>query len=230
MKILICDDDRCFAHLLADDFNKFFKSKIGIVDIDIININFDSILENEYDICFMDIDLLSKNGINIVKKLKSKNQDLIVIFVSAREDLVFDTFSVEPFQFIRKNHYQSDLKDCLLQLEWKLKNRFIKIVFKRNNRFINIHPSEIISVISIEHDLIINTTKKCYYTTGTLKNFYELNSKTVLVQIQKNLIINMEKILSVNKNEILYVDKKKYVVGRVYRELFRKKYEEYLLQ
>ena len=56
----------------------------------------------------MDIDLVIQNGINLVKQLKMINADLIVIFISAREDLVFDTFSVEPFQFIRKKHYDQD--------------------------------------------------------------------------------------------------------------------------
>lgn len=119
MKIVICDDDVNFSSLIADDFKNYFYEKIDNLDITIINHNFTFYTDYQVDICFMDIDLINKNGIDIVKKIKMNNKNLITIFVSAREDLVFNTFSVEPFQFIRKNHYKSDLYDTFQQLEWK---------------------------------------------------------------------------------------------------------------
>lgn len=228
MKVLVCDDDIDFAYLIAEDFKKFFHNKIRLSDVDVINKDFNSYMDIKYDICFMDIDLINQNGIKIIKKMKEINNNIIVIFVSAREELVFNTFSVEPFQFIRKNHYKYDIRDTLEQLEWKLKKQLIKITIKDNKRYISINPRDIITVISIEHDIIINTQNNTYYSTGTLKHFYETNDQTNLIQIQKNLIINMEKILSVNRNTIFYEDEKEYLIGRVYRETFKKKYEEYL--
>lgn len=228
MKVLICDDDIDYAYLISEDFKSFFHNKLRISDVDVIDKDFHFYMNKKYDICFMDIDLNNQNGIKIVKKMKEINSHLIVIFVSAREELVFNTFSVEPFQFIRKNHYRYDMRDTLEQLEWKLKKQLIKITIKDSKRYISINPKDIFSVISIEHDIIINTQNNTYYSTGTLKRFYETKFQTNLVQIQKNLIINIEKILSVNKNIIFYEDEKEYLIGRVYREAFKKKYEEYL--
>ena len=61
-----------------------------------------------------------------------------------------------------------------------------------------------------------------------LGGFYEENKKTSLVQIQKNMIINIDKIYAITKNSILYEDGKEYEIGRVYKEDFKKKYEEYI--
>lgn len=228
MRILVCDDDQDYAELIVSDLNKFFDNKFFDININIINNNFDLYLKEKCDICFMDIDLKNQSGISIVKNLKKNNKNMIIIFVSAREDLVFDTFSVEPFQFIRKNHYIMDMKDALEQLAWKLKNQYIRILIRENKRYVNIKIFDIDSVISIEHDLIINTKKETYHTTGTLKNFYEKNKDTSLIQIQKNMIINMEKIESAYKNNIVYENGKEYEIGRVYRKNFDKRYEEYL--
>lgn len=228
MNVLICDDDMNFAHLLANDFSEFFKNKIRLMNLDILDSYFEKCLKNKYDLCFMDIDLVSQNGINLVKQLKINNEDIIIIFISAREDLVFDTFSVEPFQFIRKNHYKFDIDNVFTQLEWKLEKYFVKVLIKENKRNIGINPKDIITVISIGHDIIINTNKKTFYTTGTLKKFYEDNKNTTLIQIQKNLIINLDKIISVESSTVHYIDEKEYVIGRVYKKIFNKKYEEYL--
>lgn len=228
MKIVICDDDVNFSSLIADDFKNYFYGKIDNLDITIINHNFTFYTDYQVDICFMDIDLINENGIEIIKKIKHKNKNLITIFISSREDLVFDTFSVEPFQFIRKNHYKSDLYDTFQQLEWKISNQYAKIMIRDNKRYIRLDVEEIISVISIMHDLIINTVNGTYYSTGTLKHFYEENKNTSLVQIQKNMIINIDRIYAITNNSILYEDGKEYEIGRVYRNDFKRKYEEYI--
>lgn len=105
MKVLICDDDIDFSNVLANDFKDYFFDKLNNVDIEIVNCDFNSYKNSQADVCFMDIDLVGENGIHIVEEMKKHNKNLVVIFVSVREDLVFNTFSVEPFQFIRKNHY-----------------------------------------------------------------------------------------------------------------------------
>ena len=94
MRILVCDDDQDYAELIVSDLNKFFDNKFFDININIINNNFDLYLKEKCDICFMDIDLKNQSGISIVKNLKKNNKNMIIIFVSAREDLVFDTFSV----------------------------------------------------------------------------------------------------------------------------------------
>lgn len=228
MKIVICDDDVNFSSLIADDFKNYFYGKIDNLDITIVNHNFTFYTDYQVDVCFMDIDLINENGIDIIKKIKMENKKLIAIFVSAREDLVFNTFSVEPFQFIRKNHYKTDLYDTFQQLEWKINNRYAKIMIRDNKRYIHLDVEDIVSVISIMHDLIINTSTRTYYSTGTLKHFYEENKNTSLVQIQKNMIINIDKIYSITKNSILYEGGKEYEIGRVYKNDFKKKYEEYI--
>ena len=228
MKVLICDDDIQFSNVLANDFKDYFFYKLNNVDIEIANCDFSSYKNSQADVCFMDIDLVGENGIHIVKEMKKHNKNLVVIFVSVREDLVFNTFSVEPFQFIRKNHYQSDLYEVFRQLNGKINRKYAKIMIRDNKRFIYLAVDEIITVIIFMHDLIINTSRGTYYSTGTLKHFYEKNKKTSLVQIQKNMIINIEKIKSISKNNIIYEDGKTYEIGRVYKDDFKAKYEEYI--
>lgn len=85
------------------------------MNINVVTDHFDQI-EGTYDVIFMDIELNDKNGIEIAKYHKDKH-NCLVIFTSSHENLVFNTFQVEPFQFIRKNHYDYDKNIVFKQLK-----------------------------------------------------------------------------------------------------------------
>ena len=104
MNILICDDNTAFAMQLQKDISEYFHNPN--MNINVVTDHFDQI-EGTYDVIFMDIELNDKNGIEIAKYHKDKH-NCLVIFTSSHENLVFNTFQVEPFQFIRKNHYDYD--------------------------------------------------------------------------------------------------------------------------
>lgn len=65
--------------------------------------------KQDYDLFFLDIEMPGMNGIDLCKHLRFKFPNSLVIFISNKEELVFQTFEVRPFRFIRKNHFQKEL-------------------------------------------------------------------------------------------------------------------------
>lgn len=129
MNILICDDNTAFAMQLEKDISEYFHNPN--MNINVVTDHFDQI-EGTYDVIFMDIELNDKNGIEIAKYHKDKH-NCLVIFTSSHENLVFNTFQVEPFQFIRKNHYDYDKNIVFKQLKEKLLTLYITITLKDSN-------------------------------------------------------------------------------------------------
>ena len=222
MNILICDDNTAFAMQLQKDINEYFHNPNMITNM--ITDHFDQI-EGTYDVIFMDIELNDKNGIEIAKYHKNKH-NCLVIFTSSHENLVFNTFQVEPFQFIRKNHYDYDKNIVFKQLKEKLLTLYITITLKDSKRSLQIPIQDIYSVVSIGHDLVVHTPKEDYMTTGTLKDFCNDYINTTLVQIQKNMIINLQYVEDYNRNIILY-NNENLSVGRIYKNNFLHHYKEY---
>ena len=200
MKVLFCDDELEMIKRLEHDFRIYFKNKIFELETTYLDQDFNDL--QKYDLCFLDIDLKIEDGIALAKKLKAYNPQLIIIFVSQREDLVFNTFSVQPFQFIRKKHYQEDIKEVFDQLNYYLQQTTMPL--KINHQKIYINPLDIISIISLDHDVIITTEKKTYTLKDSLKNFCQENEKYFIVQIKKNLAISLYKVEKVKGNKILY--------------------------
>ena len=224
MKVLFCDDDLEMLERVKSDFIAYFKRKISSLEIECASKLVNDI--PKYDICFLDIDLKNEDGIFYAKKLKEINPHIIIIFVSQREDLVFQTFSVQPFQFIRKKHYQEDIKEVFSQLNYFLQQATMPL--KINNQKIYINPLDTISIISLDHDVIITTEKKTYTIKDTLKSFCHENEKYFIVQIKKNLAISLYKVEKVKGNKIVYRNQE-YTIGRIYQKNFKILYERYLM-
>ena len=220
MKVLFCDDDLEMLKQLENDFKVYFKNQIIELETKCLYQNFTDF--QKYDICFLDIDLKNEDGITLAKKLKTYNSQLIIIFISQREDLVFQTFSVQPFQFIRKKHYQEDIKEVFNQLNYSLQQTTMSL--KINHQKIYLNPLDIISVIM----MLLLRLKKDIYTKDSLKNFCHNNEKYFIVQIKKNFAISLYKVEKVKGNKIVY-ENQEYVIGRIYQKNFKNLYERYLM-
>ena len=99
---------------------------------------------------------------------------------------------------------------------------------KINHKKIYLNPLDIISVISLDHDVIVTTKKKTYTLKDSLKNFCHNNEKYFIVQIKKNLAISLYKVEKVKGNKIVY-ENQEYVIGRIYQKNFKNLYERYLM-
>lgn len=61
------------------------------------------------NILFLDVDMPDLSGFQVAEKIRQLNDKTLIIFVSAFDEFVYDSFDYSPFRFIRKNHLQTDL-------------------------------------------------------------------------------------------------------------------------
>lgn len=227
MRIGMIDDDQQFIQ----HFKTTYFSKLKILDQEVELITSTSLLPfNEIeamDLLFLDIQLKDENGILFALKLREQLQSkLPLVFMSSKNELVFDTMATGPLYFIRKNNLQNDFE------------LFLKL-FKRNyqpsptltlpqNQVVKIN--EIIYITAYGHDLTIQTIKKQFLISGTMKKTMQQIPNPHFVQIQKSTTINLEKVTDVLKNTIIMSDGSQFEVSRLYKQPFLEKYKAFLLQ
>ena len=68
---------------------------------------------NYCDIYFLDIDLPGQNGILLAQKIRAVCPDALILFVSAKEELVYHTFQVQPLAFVRKSCFREDMEQAM---------------------------------------------------------------------------------------------------------------------
>ncbi len=227
MNVLIVEDDINFANKLRNEFQTFFQDAISSIKFDIVTNNYDNYDYSFYDIAFLDIQLNDFSGIEVGKRLRMNYPNILLVYVSIRDDLVFDSLSTGVFQFIRKNNYEFDRNIVFNQL----RDQFIKqqvrfLVINKRKELIKMNHIKYIIALGKE---IIISGEEDYVMRSSLKDILEELDYRYLVQISRNTIINCNFIEKIQLNKVYTLDKKEYVVGRKYLLNLQKIYEEYLL-
>lgn len=91
MNVLIVEDDINFANKLRNEFQTFFQDAISSIKFDIVTDNYDNYDYSFYDIAFLDIQLNDFSGIEVGKRLRMNYPNILLVYVSIRDDLVFDS-------------------------------------------------------------------------------------------------------------------------------------------
>ena len=110
MRIAICDDEKNIRELLKNKIVKQYP------DADIISFSSGEELllsEGHMDILFLDIQMTGKNGMETARELRKKNKKVILIFVTAIEEYVFQAFDVGAFHYIVKPFDDAKFADVL---------------------------------------------------------------------------------------------------------------------
>lgn len=115
MEIAICDDERKICQLLQNKIEKYYFSQDLPFNIYIYE-DGNSLLEsnlNKIDVLFLDIDMPGKNGMEIAHELRNYNKDLLIVFLTAYSEYVFESFKVDTFRYLLKPLDDQELVEVL---------------------------------------------------------------------------------------------------------------------
>lgn len=111
IKIAILDDDKTALMISTSAVEAFLKEKNAEYRLFSFSnpLNFlASAKEEKFDLSFLDIDMPEMNGLIVADELTSISKYGQIIFLSQREDLVFECLKFHPFGFIRKSKLIDD--------------------------------------------------------------------------------------------------------------------------
>ena len=231
MKILILDDDLTFAESLKNDMEIFFWEITDDNQYKIYS-SYNQLLKNQrevYDVCFIDIDLAGKNGIDIAREIKETGIGKIVVFVTAHHHLVYNSLIVQPYFFIRKGEYKHDLKILFELLYESLKKNELLALRGKNGNCV-VPKEDIIFIETNEHAVCVHTTNASFFDSRSLKDFLMYIDYKDFVQIHKSYVINLKYIISFTSTSVTLFGNKTLNIGRVYKDNFYENYKLYLLR
>lgn len=228
MNILILEDSLGFINI----FQKILKSNNLFKDAHFFCVtkefeNIDYLLE--YRVVFIDLHLGNINGIELAKKIKSYSPKSLIVFVTANENLVFDTLEIRPFYFMRKNHLKNDMITFFKIFGSYIKDNYF-IAFSDRQKIERINVSDIIYVESIGHYLNIVTLDDTYKKKEKISDFQkQVENIHNFVQIHRSYLVNMNYIYEVKNKYIVLINKKEINIGKSYKKEFKIRFQQYLL-
>ena len=166
-----------------------------------------------YDAFFIDIEMEGINGIELAELIRKKNRYVYVIFVTNREDLVFNTLKFQPFGFIRKQYINEELGEIYLRLLERLRED--SFIFAFDNK--NAYRMEVKGIMYLEgggHNVIVHMTDGDKILRGRLSDYEKELAPYSFVRVHKCYIVNVRHIKSIDSKEIRLWNGTEIPVGR----------------
>lgn len=182
-----------------------------------------------FDILLLDIDLPDKSGIDFANDYIKIYPNTKIIFISSHNELVFDSFKVHPYNFIRKENIDIELNDTLLELLDLLKMHKKEIVLNNKDNTTIIQQSDIIYIESFKHYCYIytkRTTEPYKIRTNMRQILEDLNS--CFYRINRSYIINLNEIKQIKNGRAILKNDMEVTLQRGQIKKFQNTYNHFM--
>lgn len=111
MQIAVCDDERETRNMLAEKIKRIYPNA-GLS----LYRSGEELLraDRQPDILFLDIQMEGKDGMETARELRRRQKKIIIIFVTALDDFVFEAFDVGAFHYLVKPFHNGKFAEVLL--------------------------------------------------------------------------------------------------------------------
>lgn len=226
MNIAICDDEKQICELLKDKIQKFyfeksieFKIQTYASGNDFVNGDF-----NKTDVVFLDMDMPGKNGMETAKEIRKNNKEMLIIFLTAYSEFVFESFKVDALRYLVKPVKKHELEETLVAIEQKLCEPEECFSFKFQNEIYSIKYTDIIYIEGMKNKIWIHCKGESYRWRGKMKEISELLKEKGFFYIHQSYIINMNKIIKYNWQMVYLEGGYEIPISRYRLDDFKKEY------
>ena len=215
LKIALLDDDKTALLISKGAIESFFQEKNIAISLDAFSspVNFLAMAKEEnYRLVFLDIDMPELNGLEVGTQLKEFNPQTDIIYLSQREDLVFDTLVLHPFGFIRKSKIIQDFANVL--------ELFVNTALNTQSENKKITITSKTGTLSADIDSIMYIEGNKNYQTFYLKDGNVFDARVLMsdlesklkdhgfIRVHKGYLVNYLFIRHIGTNEVTLTNNK----------------------
>lgn len=203
MRIAICDDEKEICGQL--------KRLVLRQRADCEVFLFDSgrqLLETRqrFHIILMDIQMEGMNGIETAKALRMKDENAVLIFVTALKDYVFDAFDVSAFHYLLKpvseDKFRMVFESACRQAQKREEEEGEKIFFRTRMRSFTLLKRDILYVESRGRKVDIHTVRECVTVYATMNGLAEQLGES-FYRCHRGYLVNLSHVAEYEPDRIL---------------------------
>lgn len=181
-----------------------------------------------FDVLFLDIEMPGLDGLRLGQQLREQKVKSLIVFVSNHDNMVFESFKAEPFRFIRKSDFDTDIRCVVKDIIERLNNsESQKLLLKSNQAYVSVHPQKIIYVEYANRTLTLRMINKSLNLNYTLGDLEKMLQEYGFIRTHKSFLVNYRYIENISRRgikmdtgELLPISKNRVTeVKDVFREL-----------
>ena len=183
---------------------------------------------NKFNILITDIEMDNMNGVEMANIIRSKDQNIIIFFLTSHKDYAIQCFRAEPMNFWLKplsfDVIDADFKRAYSRIIQSQK--FISII--ENRQIYEVRYKDIIYLEKWERKTIVYTKAYEYRTNKSLADFQRGLDPNVFARVSQSYIVNMQYISEISDSLLqLKEGMGNITIGRNYLADMKKKFIQY---
>lgn len=232
IRVAIVDDEAEVLDLLERNISNAFK--MLNVDVTLHKIQNGKELielhkEKEFNIIFLDLEMPEMDGLETARFVCSYDQNAVLIFVTNREDLVFDAFQYNAIAFIRKKRLKEELSDAVRRAYNLVATKLTVHLFKTEFGDIRFQLNEILYFSSHGHNVWLHHMDgKAYRIFYTLEQIENLISNDSFIKCHSGVLANCGFIYSIDKENVILTNGEAVALSRHRRKDVKEALQKYL--
>ncbi|HHT67010.1 MAG TPA: response regulator transcription factor [Erysipelotrichaceae bacterium] len=208
-KVAILDDDNTALMIFTSAVEVYLKEKNIEHQLFAFSNPFNflaSAKEEWFQLVFLDVDMPEMNGLEVCRELSNINKNTQVIFLSQREDLIFECLALHPFGFIRKSKLIDDFDSMMNQyystyLDGRYDTSTIEFVDK--NKTMSFKIREIVYIKSDRnYQKIVLSDKSNHLVRIPLNVLEEKLKERGFIRIHKGYLLNYLYVRSISSEKV----------------------------
>lgn len=230
MKICILEDVEKDAKVLIEGLRQYEKENQTHFEIDYFRNSekLSDILNDHYDLVFLDIYLDKENGIDIARRIR-EYQDVNIVFLTSSNEFALDAFEVRALHYILKPINGKQIQEVMRRYKRQQKIEDIKQVKIKVGHSEVILPESHISYIEKEGKVaLIHTKQGMLRSYSTLEVLYDQLSHALFTRPQRSYIVNYNFIKEVKTSVLVLKNQLEISMNRKIRSKLKNDYYDYL--
>lgn len=235
-KIALCDDEEIQSTYLEKIIESYMISRELGFDIDIYNSG-ESLLraiENQglvYQIIFLDIEMGKMNGIELAKKIRMNDQQVLLNYVTSYDNYTLQSFEVSPFRYLLKPIDEKQIYSLLDAGIEKISTDNQYLFVKSNRIQYQVRYEQIIMITSEKGRkirIVLSNGQDDIVYYGKIKDLVASLNGSIFVQINYGTIVNLNYVERIEENVIHLLNGDFDVISRGKKKNFVEKYRLFI--
>lgn len=202
MRIAVCDDQETCRRQVKGYIENIFGSLDVIVDL---YSSGGEILKGadkfSYDIIFLDIEMPGMDGISLARKLRMKDEDVFLVFLTGHVEYALKGYEVNALRYLTKPVEEEKLKEVLFYVKKRQTDRrFLWLKTEAGEERVSV--SDILYLEAQDQNVVIYTKGSSYRVRYNMGEYEKELRGDGFFRIHRSYLASLGKIKGLGKKEV----------------------------